>query len=869
MSASSTHRRIRVVAPMALRLAAVVCFLAGVVFAQSIDEAQKQYLAGQYEQVITTASTQVSERRSLMRDSNRDWRILLVKSLLATGRYDEAYTNAAGSISGRMPEFTLRLLAQEAALYRNDPRDAAAWIEDIKQFIQNSSAVLRSEDPASVGQALLLLNVEPRTVLENFYQPAEKQTPPLRDAFAAGGQLALDKHDYKLAAEQFRSGLEKFPNDSELLAGLAQAYEQSNPEEMLKAIASALSINPNQVTCQLLLADRYIDAEQYGEAQKRLDAVLKINPRHPKALAYSAVLSHLHNDTNQAELFRNQALQCYSNNPEVDYLIGLKLSANYRFTEGSAEQRRTLLLDPAYLPARRQLAQDLLRLGKDEEGWQLALAAHKDDSYDVGTYNLATLHDQMVKYTTLTNDHFRVHMTPHEAGLYGDRVMELLSKAREKLCLKYGVELTETTSVEIFADQKDFAVRTFGMPGNPGYLGVCFGPVITANSPATQAPNPANWEDVLWHEFCHVVTLTATKNRMPRWLSEGISVYEERQANTHWGERMNLTYRDMILTNGLTPIEKLSGAFMSASNSTRIQFAYYESSLVVEFIVQRYGFATLTNILADLRQGQEINKSIASRAAPFDDLEKQFAAYAKQQANNLAPGVDLETPPDQNASGTEGSAAALWARMHTNNYHLQMALARELIRATNWNKAVPVLQSLAQMYHGEKRDENPLWLLSVAQRNLRDTNAEWATLLKLAAQETDFTDLYIRLIEVAQERNDWVAAADYAQRMLAVNPLISTPYSALAKAGQAAGKSELSINAYRKLLMLNPLDPSELHYQLARLLHDKTGSEAEAERQVLQALEEAPRFANAQRLLLEIVAKKVQPTPGSTPSITQ
>ena len=44
---------------------------------------------------------------------------------------------------------------------------------------------------------------------------------------------------------------------------------------------------------------------------------------------------------------------------------------------------------------------------------------------------------------------------------------------------------------------------------------------------AAQGETPSNWEAVLWHEFCHAVTLKATANRMPRWLSEGISVYEE------------------------------------------------------------------------------------------------------------------------------------------------------------------------------------------------------------------------------------------------------------------------------------------------------------------------------------------------------
>ena len=85
--------------------------------------------------------------------------------------------------------------------------------------------------------------------------------------------------------------------------------------------------------------------------------------------------------------------------------------------------------------------------------------------------------------------------------------------------------------IEIFPEQKDFAVRTFGMPDNPGFLGVCFGPRGHGQQSGVAGRQSRNWEAVLWHEFCHVVTLQITKNKMPRWLSEGISVYEELQAN--------------------------------------------------------------------------------------------------------------------------------------------------------------------------------------------------------------------------------------------------------------------------------------------------------------------------------------------------
>ena len=56
----------------------------------------------------------------------------------------------------------------------------------------------------------------------------------------------------------------------------------------------------------------------------------------------------------------------------------------------------------------------------------------------------------------------------------------------------------------------------------------------------------------------HVVTLELTHNKMPRWLSEGISVYEELQENPTWGQRMTPRYRQMILDGELTPVGELS-----------------------------------------------------------------------------------------------------------------------------------------------------------------------------------------------------------------------------------------------------------------------------------------------------------------------
>ena len=184
--------------------------------------------------------------------------------------------------------------------------------------------------------------------------------------------------------------------------------------------------------------------------------------------------------------------------------------------------------------------------------------------------------------------------------------------------------------------------------------------------------------------------------------------------------------------------------------------------------------------------------------------------------------------------------------------------------ANHWAAAEPLLESLAESYHGESKADNPLWLLAVTQRHLNETNAELATLEKFAAQESDFVDLYVRLIQLTEAQKDWPAVTKYAERLLAINPLISAPHRALADAAVATGNTNQAITACRKLLRLDPPDPVAVHYQLARLLYAR--GDPDAKRQVLQALEDAPRYQDALRLLLEIDAQNPQPTPAAATS---
>jgi tetratricopeptide (TPR) repeat protein len=708
---------------------------------------------------------------------------------------------------------------------------------------------LSPPDFVALGRSLLRLNYDARLILDEFFTRAIRNDPNCLDAYLAAGELALSKQDYELASEQYRKAIERYSTNPDAHYGLAKSFYASDRLSMIKSLDAALHVNPRHAPSLILMAEHYIDCEDDKGAAKLLDKVLAFNPWHPQAWAYKVVLAHLANDFEAAKDHRAKALKYWKTNPEVNYLIGRKLSQKYRFAEGAKYQRQALKLDPEYLPAKIQLAQDLLRLGAENEGWTLAGEVHTRDAYNIQAFNLANLQDHLSEFETIRTDGFILRMDTLEAAVYGDNVAELLKQAKTELCRKYGLTLDHPVSVELFPNQQDFAVRTFGLPGGDGFLGVCFGDVITANSP--KAERPTNWEALLWHEFCHVVTLNLTQNKMPRWISEGISVYEELQRNPTWGQQMTPEYRRMILDGELTPIANLSGAFLNPESPMHLQFAYYQSALVVEFLVEKYGFESLKAVLADLAKGVEINTAVSSRTIPMKRLEKEFEAFAKKRARELAPQADWMQPEKAQLDPTDPEALTAWLAKHPNHFQALTLYAKILITDRQWEQAIETLEKLIAIYPQYRGEDNAYQLLAEVHRHLGETDEERQVLEKLATKSSDASQAYGRLMEIAMEAGDWQDVVKYGRKYLAVYPLLSQLYWQLGRAGEELGRNEEAIESYKRLLLLEPPDPVDINYRLGRLLQHK--NPAEAKRHVLMALVEAPRFRQAHSLLLQIV----------------
>ena len=855
----------------------------------ALSDGRKLFNKGEYDACIELCQ-KVTKGDDLGSEGARWW-VLQIQAQLATGKYAEALASYKAGAGMHGSNLALKLAGYDALRANDQPGDAAALLKDIRDSASDSPWRYDSpEDLVTIGRAQLKSGMDARKVLQDYFDKAKKADPDVPDSYLATGELALAKDDMDTAQESYQGAAERDPENPEAYFGLAQASEE-DPDAYAAAMSKAVALNPHFVPALLLGADRLMSRERYADAESVLEDALKVNPKDAAAWAYRAALANLTHDHQREAAYRERALEAWKTNPEVDYKIGLLLSRSYRFAEGVGYQRKALEFDPTYQAARAQLCTDLLHVGKEDEGWTLADSVFKEDPYNVMAFNLVTLHDIIKKFNTQENDHFVLRMDPKEAPIYGQRLMDMLERERALLTAKYQVELPEKTTIEMFSAQKDFAIRTFGLPGGADYLGVCFGPVVTMNSPATRMQHPENWQDIAWHEFCHTITLTKTHNKMPRWLSEGISVYEEGQADPSWGPRMTPEYREIILKNekvemggatkpadkdakggGVTPVSQLSTAFMDPPSSESLLFAYYESSRVVDYIVQKYGIQALRDILSDIGNDVGANEAIAKHTEPMEKLDKDFADWFKGQAENLAPKADLEKP--KFPQDADDAAIAKWVAEHPTSFFGLLTEGQNLILAKKYAEAKGPLEKAVEIYPGYAEGDSPYLMLASVHHHLGETDDEREVLANYTAKNGDDVDARLRLMEIDAGKGDWKNVRREAEETIAINPLIAAPFRQLARSTEALDVRTEAISAYRTLLILDPTDRADEHFHLGKLIAAEGKDLATARREVDMALEDAPRYREAAKLLLDIAAKmdaQKQPEtrPAAVPAATQ
>ena len=261
--------------------------------------------------------------------------------------------------------------------------------------------------------------------------------------------------------------------------------------------------------------------------------------------------------------------------------------------------------------------------------------------------------DALDKFVTVRDGDVVMRLDKGEAPVLQEYAMSLAHQALNTLSARYEFTPRGPILVEIFPKHDDFAVRNVGLPGMNFALGVCFGRVVTMDSPRARPPGEFQWEATLWHELAHVITLQMSNQRMPRWLTEGISVYEEKRARADWGREMDVAFAGMLNRGESVKLRDLNAAFQ---NPKTISLAYYQASLLVEHLVTAYGDAGLRKLVRIYAQGLDtdaalkaaLNTDFDQLQAGFDEgIERQFGAMRKRAGGARRTRDLLRTPTDK------------------------------------------------------------------------------------------------------------------------------------------------------------------------------------------------------------------------------
>ena len=340
-----------------------------------------------------------------------------------------------------------------------------------------------------------------------------------------------------------------------------------------------------------------------------------------------------------------------------------------------------------------------------------------------------------------------------------------------------------------------------------------------------------------------------SNQRVPRWLTEGISEWEEMQARKDWTRPGDAMFARVLNRGEDIKLKDFNESFQDPK---RISLAYYQGRLVVDYMVREFGQASLNRLLRAYGQGldteaalkQVLNTDLAMMQKGFDQyLEREFGELRRVLV--IPEGSELlKTPID----GLEKLA-----KENPKSYPIQQVLAVALRKAGRTDEAVQAFEKAVALAPTATGNDSPHAQLAEIALEKKDRARAISELTAL--MNVDFENLSVaqHLAALLREANltDPARTRPVYERIVALDPFDKDARSALGRIALQRNEPEFAAREFRAVIALKPIDPAVAHTDLAES-YLKAGKRDEAKRQALMALEIAPTYARAQDLLLQV-----------------
>lgn len=804
------------------------------------------------------ADAEVAARRFAIPGARgRELANTLGEVLVARGSLAEAEVNFRRAVAEKASDSLTARVNLAVLQFERGERDVA--MRGFDHFIDvynDAQGRLTSAELTAIGIACRYLGLENPPLFKDALKAFDQALAAAPGDFEPRirvGNLFLEKYASAEAQSEFDAVLKVNPSHPLALLGVARRRHFDGEAGADSLVRRALEVNPNFVAARVFHASLLLDAESHDRALAEARKGLAVDSTSLEALAMVAAIQKLRNDESGFADAKRRAL---ARNPRYADLFNTvaELSARNRLYDQAADfARQATVVEPKSWRAHGLLGMNQLRIGEIDSGRVSLERAFGGDPYDVWVKNTLDLMDTFREYTVTPTPRFQLFIGKKESELLAPYLGELLEQAYDRFAATYGYRPPTPIRAEVYRSHADFSVRTVGLAGL-GALGVSFGKVLAIDSPGAREIGQFNWGSTVWHELAHTFTLGMTNHRVPRWLSEGISVYEERRARPGWGADVTVSFLAAYSAGRLVPVSRMNDGFMRPAYPEQVIHSYYQASLVCELIERDYGAGALTGMLEGYRDGlstaQIFQRVLKSDPAGFD---RKFDAYMQQRFAKVAATIrerSLQVSPD--GRGPPGTRAGIpTGPPDANDFVGQLRMGRTLLEKGDVDGAVVYLERAKVLFPEYAGNDSPRWFLARIHKDRGALPKAADELRVLTNANENHYQAHIDLAEVLQVLGDDPGAASLLERSIYISPYDVGVHARLATLYAKAGNRAGAVRERRAVVALAPVDRAEALYQLA-LAHHEAGNPAAARADVLRALEEAPNFEQAQALLLTL-----------------
>jgi tetratricopeptide (TPR) repeat protein len=692
----------------------------------------------------------------------------------------------------------------------------------------NENDDLSSEELVAVALACRQLGQDDPQLFKDAlraFDEAIARDPDNVDARVRLAELFLEKYNSADASSALEEAERRAPDDARVLLARARVSDFDGAPGVLLLVERALAAAPKRVEARVFKAELLLEQEDFEGAARYAEAIVADDPASVPALSVLAAARYLQGDTARFEEAKRKARARNPRSAELYNRLAEQSARNRLYAEAVAFAGQATALDPRSWRGLGLLGLNQLRVGAIAEGRRNLEASFKGDPYNVWIKNTLDLLDTLPKYRETETPHFRLVVHGKESELLAPWVGELAEEAYAALSARYGHRPAAPIRLEVYPSHGDFSVRTVGLAGL-GALGVSFGKVLAIDSPSARPIGQFNWGSTLWHEIAHAVTSGATAGKVPRWLGEGLSVREERRARPGWGDDVTLEFLRALKGGELLPVAALNFGFMRPTSPEQVPISYYQASLLVEWIEAQRGFPKILELLAAYRDGATTERAFARvMGTPLEELDRAFFAHLRERFGAALGQLD--------------------------EFETQRAAGAALFQQKKPAEAAPLLERARAAFPEYAGEGSPYGFLARIYKEQGAPDKAEEMLARLTAVNESDYHAHLELAALREARGDLAGAAAALDRAVYIWPFEAGLHQRLAGLHARLGGRAQVVRARRALVALDPVDRPEALYQLALALSE-AGDPAGARREVLRALEIAPRFQRAQELLLRL-----------------